>query len=336
MSAKALINTSLFTGVLVCEGSWTWPETSTWWVSSTRGFLSQVRQADHENRHQVLCRHAPGLVSIQVNGGGGVRSGVWGVLCKDSPSVDALRMVDAAHKRLGTTGFLVPQISDGEEEMRATIAAGWGASEFPACWDCIMVNPTQSRILRCPRPRQVAGTGRAHFRAVGFTRGRRSDTGNCGTGDGCSEDRTNLHSRQNGVRRTLPGGSGAIPHGGRCRTERLQPSVQSDVPTGRASGLLGTVPDPDKTLCSVIVDGHHDHPAPLRMALTAKRHGGVILIGDGMPSVGSPYVDFRPVGERVEACGFAPRNQRCCLAGSNFAHNQGGTTWKLPVSAGQR
>ena len=47
---------------------------------------------------------APGLIDIQVNGGGGV-------MFNDAPSVDTIRRMGAAHRRFGTTGFLPTLIS---------------------------------------------------------------------------------------------------------------------------------------------------------------------------------------------------------------------------------
>ena len=40
----------------------------------------------------------PGFIDVQVNGGGGV-------LFNDSPSVEAIRAIGAAHRRFGTTGL---------------------------------------------------------------------------------------------------------------------------------------------------------------------------------------------------------------------------------------
>ena len=47
----------------------------------------------------------PGFIDTQVNGGGGV-------LFNDSPTVEGIRAIGAAHRRFGTTGFLPTLISD--------------------------------------------------------------------------------------------------------------------------------------------------------------------------------------------------------------------------------
>ena len=58
----------------------------------------------------------PGFIDCQVNGGGGV-------LFNNSPDVEALRRIGAAHRRFGTTGFLPTLISDDLHKMRAAIEA---------------------------------------------------------------------------------------------------------------------------------------------------------------------------------------------------------------------
>ena len=61
---------------------------------------------------------APGLIDLQVNGGGGV-------LFNEAPTVDTLRTIAAAHRRFGTTGLLPTLISDAPETMsRAVDAVG--------------------------------------------------------------------------------------------------------------------------------------------------------------------------------------------------------------------
>ena len=59
----------------------------------------------------------PGYIDTQVNGGGGV-------LFNDSPTVEAIAAIGAAHRRYGTTGFLPTLISDDlsvvDQALRAT------------------------------------------------------------------------------------------------------------------------------------------------------------------------------------------------------------------------
>ena len=63
---------------------------------------------------------APGLIDLQVNGGGGV------MLSGDAP-LQAIATICAAHARLGTTGLLPTLITDSFEATRAVLAAGVAA-----------------------------------------------------------------------------------------------------------------------------------------------------------------------------------------------------------------
>jgi N-acetylglucosamine-6-phosphate deacetylase len=58
----------------------------------------------------------PGFIDIQVNGGGDV-------LFNDAPTLQAIRVIVAAHRRFGTTTLLPTLISDSPEKMKAAIAA---------------------------------------------------------------------------------------------------------------------------------------------------------------------------------------------------------------------
>jgi len=58
----------------------------------------------------------PGFVDVQVNGGGAV-------LFNDSPTVEGIRTIAAAHARFGTTAFLPTLISDDMATLARAIAA---------------------------------------------------------------------------------------------------------------------------------------------------------------------------------------------------------------------
>jgi len=59
----------------------------------------------------------PGLVDLQVNGGGGL-------LFNDDPTVETIAHIGATHRRFGTTAFLPTLVSDKPAVMAAAIAAG--------------------------------------------------------------------------------------------------------------------------------------------------------------------------------------------------------------------
>src|SRR5205823_10809570 len=69
---------------------------------------------------------APGFIDVQVNGGGDV-------LFNDTPSVEGIAAIVAAHRRFGTTSLLPTLISDTADKMRAASAAAEAAiASMPA------------------------------------------------------------------------------------------------------------------------------------------------------------------------------------------------------------
>ena len=59
---------------------------------------------------------APGFVDVQVNGGGDV-------LFNEAPTAKTISTIAAAHRKFGTTGFLVTLITDAPEKTPRAIAA---------------------------------------------------------------------------------------------------------------------------------------------------------------------------------------------------------------------
>ena len=73
---------------------------------------------------------APGLIDIQVNGGGGV-------LLNDQPTEDGVRRIVEAHRRGGTTGglpTLLPIVARLSSDWRQSLTPVWRS---PACSDFI-------------------------------------------------------------------------------------------------------------------------------------------------------------------------------------------------------
>jgi len=71
----------------------------------------------------------------------------------------------------------------------------------------------------------------------------------------------------------------------------------------RAPGAVGAALSSSSAWCSMIVDGHHVHPAVMRVALAAKGAERIILVTDAMPSVGSTSQSFDLGGQTITAVG---------------------------------
>src|SRR5437879_4601614 len=67
---------------------------------------------------------APGLIDIQVNGGGGV-------LLNDEPTEEGVRRIVEAHRRTGTTGCLPTLITDRTDVIERLAAAAPAAVQIP-------------------------------------------------------------------------------------------------------------------------------------------------------------------------------------------------------------
>jgi N-acetylglucosamine-6-phosphate deacetylase len=84
----------------------------------------------------------------------------------------------------------------------------------------------------------------------------------------------------------------------------------------REPGAVGAALEDAANWCGVIVDGHHVHPASLRIALAAKPRGKVFLVTDAMPPVGSDQSSFQLNGESITCRDGLCTNAKGVLAGS--------------------
>ncbi len=84
----------------------------------------------------------------------------------------------------------------------------------------------------------------------------------------------------------------------------------------RAPGAVGAALEDRASWCGVIVDGHHVHPASLKVALAAKPRGKVFLVTDAMPPVGGPDQSFVLNGETITVRDGVAQTADGVLAGS--------------------
>src|SRR3546814_18036272 len=117
----------------------------------------------------------------------------------------------------------------------------------------------------------------------------------------------------------------------------------------RAPGMVGAALEDDSTWAGIIVDGHHLHPAPVRVAVRAKRADRLMLVTDAMPSVGPDAAPFELQRRTIRRQGVILPHADGVLAGSAqpragagstpTAHcpatgdaARGGTVWGTPWS----
>ncbi len=262
---------------------------------------------------------APGLVDLQVNGGGGV-------LFNHAPSVDTLRTMAAAHRRFGATGFLPTLISDTQEAMERAVeaAAAAMAEGVPGVLGIHLEGPFLNpaargihaeRHLRAPAKRDVEWLCALPARLNGGrvlltvapeivgpkTIRRLADAGLIVFGG---------HSAAGyrEVRAALDAGLRGFTH----LFNAMSPF------TSREPGMVGAALEDAASWVGLIADGHHVHPASLAVAVRAKPRGRSLLVTDAMATVGAPGASFDWDGRTVTAADGCCRLPDGALAGSDL------------------
>ncbi|MDG4721657.1 MULTISPECIES: N-acetylglucosamine-6-phosphate deacetylase [Thalassospira] len=254
---------------------------------------------------------APGLIDVQVNGGGGV-------LLNDQPDIDGVRAIMEAHRKFGTTAMLPTLITDYRDKMEAAIKGvgdaidagvpgivgihlegpylnkerkGVHSAEIirPMEEDAIelLTRLSNGKILVTMAPEKAAkGTiaklaDKGVLVCAGHTAGTYNDV------------------------------QDAIGEGMRGFTHLF--NAMSPL-THREPGVAGAAMADDNTWCGLIVDGYHVHPAAVKIAVTAKATGKIMLVTDAMPTVGAADKRFVLGGEEIIAT-----DGRCALADGTLA-----------------
>lgn len=257
----------------------------------------------------------PGFIDTQVNGGGGV-------LFNDAPTPEGIAAIGAAHRRFGTTGFLPTLISDDLDVVAAAIAAVDEA--IAAGVPGVLGIHIEGPFLAAPR----RGIHRADKLRVLR-----------------DEDIALLTSLKRGCTLVTLAPEIASP----AQIARLvQEGVivalghsEADYDTARAAfaagaigvthlfnamsgfghrapGMAGAALEDDAIYAGVIADGHHLHPAALRVALKAKGADRIMLVTDAMPSVGSDEAGFDLQGRPIHLADGLLTDDSGTLAGSHL------------------
>jgi N-acetylglucosamine-6-phosphate deacetylase len=258
---------------------------------------------------------APGFIDVQVNGGGGV-------LFNETPTVDAIRAIGAAHRRYGTTGYLPTFITDEREKMYAAIEAAREAldARVPGSLGLHLegpfINPERKgvhepKFMRLPDDEDIR-------RIASLTSGRTLVT--------LAPEKVPLES----VRRLaeagviVSAGHTAAPYA--TVTEAFRNGLTgfthlfNAMPplAGREPGPVGAALDDRDSWCGLIVDGWHVDDASLRIAIAAKGTDRSMLVTDAMSSVGSDLEAFDLLGKTIHRANGRLTTVDGTLAGSDL------------------
>lgn len=305
----ALIAPALFDGVerhgpsaLLIEGD------------SVRGRVAPAEVPSQYQRQELSSGVlAPGLLDLQVNGGGGV-------LFNNQPDAEALAAMARGHASAGVARILATLISDRpavtEAGVQAAVAAAadahsgilgvhvegpffsqerngvhhssWLRRVDDADWAWLEQAARVPAIVTVA-PEQVEPADIRRMVSLGLR---------------VSAGHTNaVHDE---VRRALDAGLSGFTH----LYNAMRPL------TGREPGVVGTALADSDSWCGIIADGIHVHPTSVRLALNAKPRGKLYLVSDAMATLGSDAKTFDLYGEQIHEENGRLVNAAGRLAGS--------------------
>lgn len=255
----------------------------------------------------------PGFIDAQVNGGGGV-------LFNNTPDVDSLRTLAAAHRRFGTTGLLPTLISDDVQVMRCAIDATRAAiaQGVPGVLGIHLEGPYiaparkgthDANKFRVPDADEIAMAASLDNGVTLLT---------------LAPERVPLDSIRALVERGVIVAAGHTAASYEEARAGLDAGIRGFTHlynamsplTGREPGAVGAALEDRDSWIGIIADGVHVHPASLRVALAAKPRGKVMLVTDAMPPVGADSPSYELYGEVITAVDGVVRNAAGSLAGS--------------------
>ncbi len=258
---------------------------------------------------------APGLIDIQVNGGGGV-------MFNAAPTLETLRTIGAAHRRFGTTGFLPTLISTDFATMQAAIEtvrqalAGVVPGVLGIHLEGPFLNPDKRGIHNadrfCPLDEAAFDLLTSLPEAITLVT----------LAPECTSATMIARLRERGV--LVFGGHSAASYaqtraalaaGLRGFTHLFNAMSQMQ---SREPGMVGAALEDRHSWCGLIADGQHIHPATFAVAVAAKRRGYSLLVTDAMATVGSNSRAFHFDGQDISVSGGSCRLASGALAGSDL------------------
>ena len=260
----------------------------------------------------------PGFIDAQVNGGGGI-------LFNDMPNQAALLGLARAHARHGTTAMLPTYITDTPQGMALALAAAKAATGKSAVVGLHLEGPFlslarkgahDSALIRPLTDADVDLLLGAQIEHLLLTLAaenasprliRRLARGGVTVSLGHSDAAYAV------VMAAVDAGARGITH----LFNAMSPLQH------RQPGMVGAALDHPDLWCGIIPDGHHVHPAVLRIALRAKRAPGrLFVVTDAMPTAGDAGDVFHLNGRKVTRKDGVLRLEDGTLAGSDLTMEQ--------------
>lgn len=263
----------------------------------------------------ILC---PGYVDLQVNGGGGV-------MLNDGPTVEIIRRIADAHRRLGVAHLLPTLITDTPETTRAAIDAAIQAIrdgvpgvaglhlEGPhlsiarkGAHDASLIRPMEAEDLeRLLNASTALPVLKVTVAPENVTEAQVSQLSKAGilVSLGHSDASYDTCCRY-------------IAAGARCVTHLFNAMSQLG---NREPGLVGAALASGQASAGLIADAVHVHPHVIRAAWAAKTGPGrVFLVSDAMAVAGTDLTEFKLGGREIQRRNGILTLQDGTLAGADL------------------
>ncbi|MDF0520188.1 N-acetylglucosamine-6-phosphate deacetylase [Bradyrhizobium yuanmingense] len=238
---------------------------------------------------------APGLIDIQVNGGGGV-------LLNDQPTEAGVRRIVEAHRKAGTTGCLPTLITDRPEVVERLAVAAQACLDIPGVLGFHLEGPALNRSRKGIHPEtEIRVPDRRDLAAIKSfgDRGRSIVTlaPECvpasmidelvGAGLRVAAGHSDASAEQ--IRQAVGRGLLGVTHLFNAMSQL----------SAREPGVVGAALEEDRLFAGIICDGIHVERAALRVAFRCKGRDRLMLVSDAMPLVGTDDRQFLLQGRQI-------------------------------------
>jgi N-acetylglucosamine-6-phosphate deacetylase len=257
---------------------------------------------------------APGLIDLQVNGGGGI-------LLNDQPTAESMRAIAQAHRAFGTTSCLPTLITDTREQMRKALDAARSVAGRDGVLGLHLEGPYISprrpgvhRAERIAKPGagdaeelcELAHAGRSILTLApecvppGFIRTL--------TSAGIRVSVGHSEASAAAVMDALEDGATGVTH-----LFNAMPPL-----TARDPGIVGAALADQRVTAGLIVDGIHVDPVSIQAAFAAKGADRIALVTDAMPTVGTSLTHFELLGQTIKLTDGRLATDNGTLAGAHL------------------
>lgn len=256
---------------------------------------------------------APGLIDLQVNGGGGV-------LLNNQPDALTLKTMASGHASVGVSRILPTLISDDSEVARKAIDAIVPMVSNPHSGvlgvhlEGPFFSAAKNGVHRLSVLRGIAPDDWSWLSAAASVPAIVTLAPDCVSPEninrmvsmGLRVSAGHTDADYETVCMAIAAGLSGFTH--------LFNAMSAH--NGRAPGVVGAALTRNETWCGLIADGVHVHPASIKLALSAKPTGKVYLVSDAMATVGAQDKRFELYGEPIEEVDGQLLNSQGRLAGS--------------------